>query len=316
LWLPFGVLENRVADFDAVGDREDARLLALPAIFQQHGPVWRKGLLHCSIIEKFAGVLYGSATRSTFFILQPKHAKRSGADIKTRLSLLFINQVDYVKLEPFLLFFADERDSRTAFLVTQQGIDAVVMLRNEIGRSVLFWCESSAVDDSPEFAVLKDQRVFHRGQLLIETDLVFVEVLASHKASFVVCLFGISVSVETSYLAALDAVAPNLIETWTRAVDEDHGFDDLLGGKLRGVLFIVLPGVFILLFGVVFRFLFSGRGLWRGLCLASQGYRDYKRGKSYEGQESTIQMKLFSLNSDRLGLNGANRGKPNVEAEL
>ena len=34
LWLAFGALEDRVADFDAVGDGENARLLALAAILQ------------------------------------------------------------------------------------------------------------------------------------------------------------------------------------------------------------------------------------------------------------------------------------------
>ena len=151
-----------------------------------------------------------------------------------------------------------------------------MMLRNETGRGFLFWGEGGAIDEAPQFPVVEDQRILHRGQLLIESNLIFVKVLTSDKASLVVCLFNVTVGVETGYLAMLDTIAPDLIETRTRPVDKDHGFDDLLGGIL-GVLLVVLLGVFVVLLGVLLGLWFSG---WRGLCLAGQGYRDYERGKS------------------------------------
>src|SRR5829696_9845580 len=161
LWLAFGAFENGVADFDAVSDCKDARLLALPAIFHQHYPVRRKGLLHCPVIEEFAGIFDGSGAGSTFLILQPQHTKRLGTDIKAGLALLFVEEVNDVKLEAFLLILANERNRRAAFFVTQQGVDAVMMLRNETRRGVLSWRERRAVDNSPQFPVLKNQRVLH-----------------------------------------------------------------------------------------------------------------------------------------------------------
>ena len=44
-----------------------------------------------------------------------------------------------------------------------------------------------------QFAFPENQRILHRGQLLIEADLVFFEVFAPHKASLVVCFFSITV---------------------------------------------------------------------------------------------------------------------------
>src|SRR6185369_415868 len=127
LWLPFG-LEDGVADFYAVGDGENSRRLALPSVFKQHRPVRGERLLHCSIIKELAHVLHRYAARRSFFILEPEHAQRAGADVEPRLSLLFIQQVDDVKLEAFLLFLAYESDGRAAFFVAQQRVNAVVML--------------------------------------------------------------------------------------------------------------------------------------------------------------------------------------------
>ena len=157
VWLTFGVLENGVADFDAVGDREDARLLAFPSVFRQHDPVRRKRLLHCSIIKEFAGVLYGSATRIALFILQPKHAQRSGADVVPSLPFFFVEQVYDEKIEPFLLLLPDESYRRTALFVAQQRVDTVVMLRDETGGGVLSRSKRRAVDESPEFPISKNQ---------------------------------------------------------------------------------------------------------------------------------------------------------------
>src|SRR5688572_7248607 len=91
-WLPFGVLEYGIADFNAVGNREDARFLALTAVFQQHDPVRSERLLHCSIIVKFPGVFHRNASRIPFLVLEPKHTERFRADVITGLSLLFINE--------------------------------------------------------------------------------------------------------------------------------------------------------------------------------------------------------------------------------
>ncbi len=85
---------------------------------------------------------------------------------------------------------------------------------------------------SPEFPVAVDQRILHRGQLLIEANLVFFEVFTPDKASLVVCFFGITLGVDASDLAAFDAVAPDVLEAGTRAVDEDHRLNDLLGREL------------------------------------------------------------------------------------
>src|SRR6185369_2477398 len=160
LWsktLAFGVLEDGVADFGAVGDRQDANFLALASVLQQDGAIWRESLLNGPIIEEFARVFYGSATRIPFFVLEPEHSQRFGADVKTSFSFFLINQVNYEKIQSFLLVLADKRDSRTAFLVTQQGVDTVVMLRKETRSYVLSRCERSAVDETPEFSIPKDE---------------------------------------------------------------------------------------------------------------------------------------------------------------
>src|SRR5215212_8690200 len=86
LWLAFGAFENGVADFDAVGNGKDARLLAFAAVFQQHCPVRRKRLLHRPVIEEFAGIFNGSGAGTAFLILQPQHTKRFGTDVKAGLS--------------------------------------------------------------------------------------------------------------------------------------------------------------------------------------------------------------------------------------
>ena len=41
LWLTFGVLEDRVADFDAVGNRQNTGFLALTPVFKQHRAIRR-----------------------------------------------------------------------------------------------------------------------------------------------------------------------------------------------------------------------------------------------------------------------------------
>src|SRR6185369_4590809 len=129
LSLTVWIFEDGVADFDAVGDREHVRHLAFAPVFQQHNPVRRECLLYDSIIEEFAGVFHGYSARRTFLIFEPEHAQRAGADVKTCLSLLFIDQIDDVKLKSFLLLFALKRNRGTAFFVTQQRIETVLMLR-------------------------------------------------------------------------------------------------------------------------------------------------------------------------------------------
>src|SRR3982750_3557016 len=90
--LTFGVFEDGVADSDAVGDREYARLLAFAPVFQQHNAVRCERLLYHSIVQELPGVFHRNATRKSFFILEPKHAQRSSADVKACLALLFVSQ--------------------------------------------------------------------------------------------------------------------------------------------------------------------------------------------------------------------------------
>src|SRR5690348_13981377 len=108
-----------------------------------------------------------------------------------------------------------------------------MMLRQEVRGGVLARCESSAVDHAPEFPVVVDQRVLHRRELLIQTNLVFLEVLATDETTLVVRFFGIPFRVVTRYLAALDAVTADLFQCGTRAVNKNHRLDDLLGRKLH-----------------------------------------------------------------------------------
>ena len=98
----------------------------------------------------------------------------------------------------------------------------MVMLRDEVGGGILAGRKRSAVDDAEQFTVFENQRIFHRGQLLIETDLVFFEVFAPDKASLVVCFFRITCGGETSYLAALDTIATNLFEAGACAVNQNR----------------------------------------------------------------------------------------------
>ena len=161
-----------------------------------------------------------------------------------------------------------------------------MMLRNEVGRSILSRREGGAVDDAPKLAIIEDQRILHRWELLVKAYLVFVEVLSPHEASFVVGFLSVTISVETRYLAALHAVPADVIEGRATAIDQNHRFDDLLAGKL-GLLFDVV-------FGVLFSLLWFN--FWFGLLLrlraerfTGHSNRDNKRSKSYEGQKSTKQ---------------------------
>src|SRR2546423_139966 len=171
-----------------------------------------------------------------------------------------------------------------------------MMLRNEVSRSVLARCEGSAIDDAPKLPIVEDQRILHRRELLVETYLVFVEVLSPHEASFVVRFLSVTIGIETRYLAALHAVPSDLIEGRTTAIDQNHRFDDLLGGKL-GFLFDLRLGV---VFSLLLR---SRRERFTG-----HSHRDNERSKSYEGQKSTKQnvTVLLELRS----------GKANVDPKL
>src|SRR5215213_9972069 len=147
--LALGALEDGIADFHAVGYVKDAGLLALAAVFKQQCPVRHERLLHRSVIQEFLCVFHGSAPGIALFVLQPEHAQRSGADVITRLSLVLIGQVDHEQVETFLLIFPDQRDRRATLFVTQQRIDAVMMLGDEAGGGVLSRREGSSVNDSP-----------------------------------------------------------------------------------------------------------------------------------------------------------------------
>ena len=268
-------LKDGVVDFDAVGDREDAVFLALTAVFEQHGPVRHKRLLHRTIIEEFSRVLHRNAARITLLILQPQYAERARADVITRLSLVFIDQIDHEEVETFLLVFAGECDRRAALLVTQQRIDAVVMLGDETGGSILSRREGRSVDNSPQFPVAVDERILHRRHFLIQPDLVLLEVFSADKTSFVVRLFRTTFGVYAGDLASLDAIAANLFETRTRAINENYRFDNLLGRIFP--VFRVLFGLgFRVWFGFLFGLLFSALSDGRGrplICLCIEGYR-------------------------------------------
>jgi len=121
-----------------------------------------------------------------------------------------------------LLFLADEGYGRAALFVAQQRVDAVVVLRYETGRRVLLWYKSSSVDDSRKLPITKDQRILHRRQFLIQANLVFVEIFAADKPPFVICLFRGAFGVGSGDFAALNAVAADLFESRTSAVDEDY----------------------------------------------------------------------------------------------
>src|SRR5678815_1810316 len=91
-------------------------------------------------------VFHRNASRRTFLILEPKHTQRTDADEKPCLSFFFVDQIDNVELEPFLLLFARETDRGAAFFVAQQGVKAVVMLGNKISGRVLAGRECGAVN--------------------------------------------------------------------------------------------------------------------------------------------------------------------------
>src|ERR1051326_8205177 len=106
-----------------------------------------------------------------------------------------------------------------------------MMLRKEIRGGVLARRESGAVDDAPELSVVVDQRVLHGRELLIQTNLVFFEVLTPDETTLVIRFFGIPFGVITRYLSALDAVTADLLQRGPRAVNKNHRLDDLLGRK-------------------------------------------------------------------------------------
>src|ERR1043165_559940 len=168
-----------------------------------------------------------------------------------------------------------------------------MMLRDEIRGRILSRRESCTVDDAPEFSVVVDQRVLHRRQLLIETNLVFLKVLAPDEAALVVRLFGISFGVVTSYLSPLDAVTADLLQGGPRAVNKNRRLDDLLGRELhvRRLRLNRLRG-----------FLWSCGLGWSGIVLRQRvlrrcrhptcaGYCNQycERGESYEGKKCAKQ---------------------------
>src|SRR5688572_770805 len=105
-----------------------------------------------------------------------------------------------------------------------------MMLRDELDAGLLFRRKRGAIDDAPEFAVVENQRILHRRQLLVETNLVFSEAVMTDKAALIARLFGrISICVEARYPAAFHAVATNLLQTGPRAVDQDYRLRNLLG---------------------------------------------------------------------------------------
>ena len=70
--LGFGALEDGVADFDAVSNREDARLLAFAAIDGQHDAIRKERLLHHAVIQKLPRVLDRNTAWRAFVIFEPE----------------------------------------------------------------------------------------------------------------------------------------------------------------------------------------------------------------------------------------------------
>jgi hypothetical protein len=123
------------------------------------------------------------------------------------------------KSSPFCCSFRPSVIVEPTLFVTQQRVEAVMVLGNEAGAAVLTRCEGSAVDESPQFSrhrksantpswATSDRggsclcRGFHRGQTCSYLTLPYS--------------FGF-----VGLFAALDTVA-DLFETRTRAVDEDY----------------------------------------------------------------------------------------------
>src|SRR5205085_5154147 len=134
--------------------------------------------------------------------------------------------------------------------------------------------------------VVENQRVFHRRQLLIETNLVFVQVLAADETAFVIRFLGAAFSGVVRYSSAFDAVAADLFETRTAAVNQNHRFDDLLDSELR--LFILWlsfrrPGLLRLR---LLRLRALRFGVLRPGFLRFRRERIYyrKQGENYEGE--------------------------------
>ena len=72
---------------------------------------------------------------------------------------------------------------------------------------------------------------------MIETNLVFVEVFTADEAALVVSLLRIPFGSVASYLSLLDAVATDVFERGTRAVNQNHRLHDLLGRELDVAVF-------------------------------------------------------------------------------
>src|SRR5215213_336158 len=145
-----------------------------------------------------------------------------------------------------------------------------MMLRNEAGGSVLSRREGGAVDNSPKLPFTIDQRILHRRQLLIETDLVFFEAFTTDKAAFVFCLFRITFSVYASNPASLDTVTTDLFETGPRAIDKDDRLHNLLDRELS-VFRVLFRLRFRVLFSLLFRWLLGMAGR---LGFAGQAHRN------------------------------------------
>ena len=110
------------------------------------------------------------------------------------------------------------------------------MLGKKSVSSVLPRYESSAIDDSPDLACALDERVLKRRRFLIQPNLVFFDALSADKAPFIGCLFGAAIDIETDDAPALDSVAANLIQDWSRTVDKYCRLGDLLSSD--GLLLI------------------------------------------------------------------------------
>jgi len=154
----------------------------------------------------------------------------------------------------------------------------VAVLGKERIRGVLPGSESGSIDDAPKTATAINQRVFQRGHLLVEPDLVFIHAFATNKATLVHGFLGFAhVASWPTDATSLDAIPPNLRQHWTAPVKEYRRFNNLFGAEV----FLILI-YFFDLFSFLRGLLTSGRG-WS--LLLSKGNPLTKRNAADE-QES------------------------------
>jgi hypothetical protein len=97
-----------------------------------------------------------------------------------------------------------------------------MVLIKEVIDGVLTRYEGGTINNSKKLPLPVNQRILHSGKLLIQSNLVFIEVLAANEPSLVIGLFGRSLGVETSDLAPFYAVLSDVVERCTATVNQDY----------------------------------------------------------------------------------------------